>query len=433
MTYLLASATGTMLGATFAVYAAASYAALQRINDVVGQPYMDEIFHVPQAQHYCIGDFNTWDPKLTTPPGLYLVSLIPINVLRFLMPQYAHACTAGDLRATNWMLSLALFWVIADILRQLRPGQPPVVLALRTLGLSLFPVTFFLNHMYYTDTGSLLFVLVCYTLSLRERHWMAGVTGFAALWFRQTNAVWVAFVGFTAALRLVQQRTGISDMSSLRESLGVLCRWTVQRDAMAAILRLLYPYLAVVCLFALFVVANRGIVLGDKSNHEAGLHVPQPWRSLVFGTALGLLMALCIRSYTVEHPFLLSDNRHYPFYIWKNIFRRHWLTRYLAIPLYTYSACAVHHVLARQTPALWQLALVICTAAVLVPSPLLEFRYFTVPYFFVRLHMRDPTGARYLAIEITWFALINAATIWVFLHRPFTWDSEPRQLQRFMW
>ncbi|KAJ2878659.1 glucosyltransferase [Coemansia asiatica] len=159
----------------------------------------------------------------------------------------------------------------------------------------------------------------------------------------------------------------------------------------------------------------------------------RPWRSLVFGTALGLLMALCIRSYTVEHPFLLSDNRHYPFYIWKNIFRRHWLTRYLAIPLYTYSACAVHHVLARQTPALWQLALVICTAAVLVPSPLLEFRYFTVPYFFVRLHMRDPTGARYLAIEITWFALINAATIWVFLHRPFTWDSEPRQLQRFMW
>jgi hypothetical protein len=30
----------------------------------------DEFFHVPQAQKYCAGDY-TWDPKITTPPGLY--------------------------------------------------------------------------------------------------------------------------------------------------------------------------------------------------------------------------------------------------------------------------------------------------------------------------------------------------------------------------
>jgi alpha-1,2-glucosyltransferase len=29
----------------------------------------DEFFHVPQAQKYCNGDY-TWDPKITTPPGL---------------------------------------------------------------------------------------------------------------------------------------------------------------------------------------------------------------------------------------------------------------------------------------------------------------------------------------------------------------------------
>jgi alpha-1,2-glucosyltransferase len=29
----------------------------------------DEFFHVPQAQKYCEGDY-TWDPKITTPPGL---------------------------------------------------------------------------------------------------------------------------------------------------------------------------------------------------------------------------------------------------------------------------------------------------------------------------------------------------------------------------
>jgi hypothetical protein len=30
----------------------------------------DEFFHVPQAQKYCEGDYS-WDPMITTPPGLY--------------------------------------------------------------------------------------------------------------------------------------------------------------------------------------------------------------------------------------------------------------------------------------------------------------------------------------------------------------------------
>ena len=32
----------------------------------------DEPFHVPQAQAYCNGEWSTWDPKITTPPGLYV-------------------------------------------------------------------------------------------------------------------------------------------------------------------------------------------------------------------------------------------------------------------------------------------------------------------------------------------------------------------------
>ncbi|KAJ1819287.1 glucosyltransferase [Coemansia sp. RSA 2598] len=464
------SAAAPTLGAAFAVYAAASYAVLRRINDVVAQPYMDEIFHVPQAQRYGQGDFGFWDPKLTTPPGLYLVSTVPAHVLRVLGPGGMHvsACSTAYLRTTNWALSLALFWVLADIVRLQRPGRSPVVCALTTLGLALFPVSFFLHHLYYTDTGSLLFVLVCYALSLRGRHWAAGAAGFAALWFRQTNAVWVAFVGFAAALRLVQGRAGVSASSSLKESIFALCRWAVRADrrTLGSVIWLLAPYVAVVLCFVLFVFVNQGIVLGDKSHHQAGLHVPQMlyfcaylvgssapafanlasplWFvraaasrqvivRLAAGLALALFMGLCIKNYTVEHPFLLSDNRHYPFYIWKNVFRRHWLARYLAIPLYIYAASAIRHVLSRQTLVLWQLALFVCTAAVLVPSPLLEFRYFTVPYYFVRLHARQPSSTRYAVAEIAWFAAINAATLWVFLYRPFTWQSEPGQLQRFMW
>lgn len=36
----------------------------------VPEPYLDEIFHIPQAQKYCQGRYDEWDDKLTTPPGL---------------------------------------------------------------------------------------------------------------------------------------------------------------------------------------------------------------------------------------------------------------------------------------------------------------------------------------------------------------------------
>lgn len=42
----------------------------------------DEIFHVGQAQTYCRGQWTTWDPKLTTPPGLFgLSSPPPLSLL----------------------------------------------------------------------------------------------------------------------------------------------------------------------------------------------------------------------------------------------------------------------------------------------------------------------------------------------------------------
>ena len=57
-----------------AVHAAASIAIGWLFAAHAGdEPYMDEIFHVRQAHRYCDGDLWTWDPKITTPPGLYLV------------------------------------------------------------------------------------------------------------------------------------------------------------------------------------------------------------------------------------------------------------------------------------------------------------------------------------------------------------------------
>lgn len=40
----------------------------------------------------------------------------------------------------------------------------------------------------------------------------------------------------------------------------------------------------------------------------------------------------------IHHPFLLSDNRHYTFYIWRRIYMFHPIVPYLLIPAYV--ACA---------------------------------------------------------------------------------------------
>ncbi|KAI7538973.1 hypothetical protein KC331_g10023, partial [Hortaea werneckii] len=46
------------------------------VDRTVTEPYLDEVFHVRQAQLYCAGNFHDWDPKITTPPGLYIVSYL---------------------------------------------------------------------------------------------------------------------------------------------------------------------------------------------------------------------------------------------------------------------------------------------------------------------------------------------------------------------
>ena len=50
-------------------------------------------------------------------------------------------------------------------------------------------------------------------------------------------------------------------------------------------------------------------------------------------------------SYT--HPYLLVDNRHYPFYVWKNIFRRHEAVKYLLVPAYSVVSLFFIHALCK--------------------------------------------------------------------------------------
>lgn len=73
----------------------------------------------------------------------------------------------------------------------------------------------------------------------------------------------------------------------------------------------------------------------------------------------------------------------------------------------------------------------LATAAVLVPAPLIEFRYYTIPFYFFMLNLRVTDDWSWLLMGLL-YVVVNIFTMGMFLFRPFKWDHEPG-IQRFIW
>ncbi|CAI5941832.1 unnamed protein product [Closterium sp. NIES-65] len=158
---------------------------------------------------------------------------------------------------------------------------------------------------------------------------------------------------------------------------------------------------------------------------------------------------------SLSHPYSLADNRHYPFYIWRRLINpshapfssslflpkhhpslSHPSQRFLLLPVYALSLLALTHALRRAMTPLGLFFFSAATAAVLVPSPLLEFRYFIPPFLLLLLHLPLPRNRLEkrvaCALVVTAFAAVDIATMALFLFRPFKWEGH-EGLQRFLW
>jgi alpha-1,2-glucosyltransferase len=170
-------------------------------------------------------------------------------------------------------------------------------------------------------------------------------------------------------------------------------------------------------------------------------------RVVALWSSLGSLVVLAFLAVdwgTLVHPFLLADNRHYTFYLWRRVIGASGWSRYLAAPVY--AGCAWLALLSPPldqpvVPAIKTLMLVFCTAFVLTPAHLVEFRYFTIPWY---LHVLRPGGVMYddqrrgttavvvlKVITLLGYIALNAATIHVFLYKSFSWGDG--SVARFMW
>lgn len=116
------------------------------VNHIVPHPYMDEIFHVPQARQYCAGNFTSWDPMITTPPGLYFFSLAYISSLfpgiLIIQPasNFINACSIPVLRSTNAFLAVICSILVYDIIKSLKPSLDDKKATLYTVVLALYPL-----------------------------------------------------------------------------------------------------------------------------------------------------------------------------------------------------------------------------------------------------------------------------------------------------
>jgi alpha-1,2-glucosyltransferase len=154
------------------------------------------------------------------------------------------------------------------------------------------------------------------------------------------------------------------------------------------------------------------------------------YRHIYVYTLICFLMALSIHYFTYTHLYLISDNRHFTFYIFRKWFLRRPIYKYLTIPIYLLSIAFMITSIRHLHP-LTILALIVSTSIVLIPVHLVEFRYFILPYAIWRLNVKNRKSVTF--VEILFHLVVNLLTISLFLYKPFKWPNEPENLQRFMW
>lgn len=144
------------------------------------------------------------------------------------------------------------------------------------------------------------------------------------------------------------------------------------------------------------------------------------------------LMVVCISKFTLAHKYLLADNRHFPFYLWRKVFMRHWAAKFALVPGYLLAGFQIGRMLHRTQNPVWIFGFVVACGLALVPAELLEFRYFLPPYLLLRTHLPKPSWDVF-GCEMFVYASVNIATVWLFVAKPFEWENHPGDVQRFMW
>ncbi|KAK7395307.1 hypothetical protein VNO78_15858 [Psophocarpus tetragonolobus] len=299
---------------------------------------------------------------------------------------------------------------------------------LHAVVLSLYLLHCFFTFLYYTDVASVTAVLAMYLACLKKKFW------FSTLVSRGKHHTKTAESDVSTKHGLAYD-TGFAD--EIWAILSTL--WYMKWELLISFI----PFLMVVVAFLLFVYWNGSVVLGAKEAHAVTPHYAQIlYFSLVSLLAQAPMHFTITQAVDLFHMFRKSRpllffqmflalvvgilSVHF-FRLCQTQMTKYTSKQNLCFDCQLLNACSG----GKFRSKIWVLAYFLATAAVLVPAPLIEFRYYTIPLYFLVLHCdnRDDhswilTGSLYIGV--------NIFTMMMFLFRPFHWDPEPG-VQRFIW
>eukprot|EP00727_Mastigamoeba_balamuthi_P011768 m51a1_g7213 hypothetical protein (451) ;mRNA; f:229764-231307 len=433
-----------------AVFGAANACLLHLFNSRVREPYLDESVHVAQAQRFCAGDFGTWDPSISTLPGLHVMGAG--------FGRAVGGCMLGTLRALPALMSTGMLAVMYQIARQEHPHLSRPACLAKALAEATLPPLFFFAPMFYPDLGSTFFVMIMIHFANKNTYPFYVVSAFAgaaSVLFKQTNVVWVVYAACTALL------TRCRDQEA-RASPTMFARWSLSN--IPQVTAVVWPYATVVISFASFVITNGSMFVAPGDRHGARPSVfnlmqlfyllpvatvsllpvvaAHIWdrRALILTRRhlldnlvfIAILSVLASPAVFVSAAPSLADSRHYSHYIFGAL-GWSWWAPYAAMPLYALCAAVLWQSIGSQREPMWWVVFTGCCAASLVPLASVEIRHFVVPLLVLHSSVAPPDARSKasLVAHVVLSLLVNAAAFGVFMFQPFVWTDGTTA--RYVW
>lgn len=205
----------------------------------------DEGGHVPQISRFLTGKWEMV-PIMTMIPGYHLIMA---GILKLMGWE-----TLGQARLLSLCIATLNIVVFYRLVALCWPGE----IMLRTAQFIFLPYLFTMQFLVYTESWSLLFMLLTVYCTLTGRLFGVFCVGLIALLIRQTNLIWIVF-SFILPL-LMEQKTS-------RTNVEVWKKWLSKS----------WPFYFLFALSGWFLWWNQGIALGEKQFHEAGLNMANVW------------------------------------------------------------------------------------------------------------------------------------------------------------
>ncbi len=352
---------------------------------------VDEGIHYHQILLLAAGEY-VQDAALTTIPGYH-----------WLMAQFvrlAHSDSIGFLRGLNVLLGAGCVVSFARCRRLLGESAHDQ----RVLQFALCPIIFPYFFLIYNDVASLLLILVGVWLGLERRYALGAATLTLSLAVRQNNVVWLLAV---PAITWLEQTANAYSWRNVR-----------------AFWRANWPLAIGLLLFVAFVVVNHGVAVGDRSRHPLVFgtgnlffllfvyafvflplvlaRAPANLRAAVAGWRNGLLLALFfafyLSTFASTHPY----NNIEPEYFLRNavlmaVAASLGLKFVFFVPVLLAALDLVRSV--HERPIL--IPIVLASAVAVVPSWLIEQRYYIVSFALLLL-FRPEGGHRAEQLTTLW-------------------------------